>query len=434
VTARRTPQARPARPDVYHEVHRDVVAHHFLLAEEAFMFTALPRRSRPSRRFHGRPIVELLEDRLVLQAGEVIGPGFDLWTTPPPDGTLDSFMNVQLPADFFAPGSLPFDGPVFLQGLPTGPLGRPAGPIYSDVDTVVMRSATGLLEFNRLPGDFAPLGAGPGLGMTDTIVRRAEMAPLLDGPPETVPIELVALSLVSCSPITVSGSDGSTTQWDVRVDVSPAVPQPQGNMTVTKTHANGGTFQSTLPVRPRLTFTKIDPSGGPPTQRVLDTENPEIFIGSGPFVVIEEHDDYARSLGQVALVMPDGSTDTIALRGTSAVRANVVPRGDAVDTDGDGLDQVQTELVSLDLRGTGTVGPVQVRMHPQQRVFGVTEERVNATPNMLDTGPFAAGLALSAFDVFFEVQFGGQVFYTDKPVHLEGSFTRKPVGTDEPFR
>ena len=90
------------------------------------------------------------------------------------------------------------------------------------------------------------------------------MFPLLDGPPETIPIELVALSLVSCNPITVSEPSGPT-PWTVDVSLSPTL-QSTGQMTVTKTHANGGTFQSQLQVYPLFTFTRISDN----THRILD--------------------------------------------------------------------------------------------------------------------------------------------------------------------
>ena len=133
-----------------------------------------PRLPRSSKRRNC--IVEQLEDRLVLQSDFVIPAGFDLWSTPVPDGNSDSYSDVPLPAGFFGPGSEPFESRVCFQGLPTGPLGRPPGSMFSDADTIVMRSPTSQLELNRLPGDFTPLGTGPGLGSTDTIVQRAEIS------------------------------------------------------------------------------------------------------------------------------------------------------------------------------------------------------------------------------------------------------------------
>jgi hypothetical protein len=137
-----------------------------------------------------------------------------------------------IPADFFAPGSEPFTGIINFQGLPLGL------PGMDEVDTVVRRSAD---PFSRSD---------------------------LPGPTEvTVEIELVQLSLVSCSPITVNHSGGSTTQWNVKAELS-ACPPPAGTLTARKTHCNGGTFTSVLNVQPTLTFTRVDDPGD---VKVLDT-------------------------------------------------------------------------------------------------------------------------------------------------------------------
>lgn len=152
--------------------------------------------------------------------GGTVPPGDDCWSTPCDGGTQTTFCDTPIPPDFFAPGSEPFSGVIMLGG--------------------------------RDPS-------------ADTIVRRFD-AMLLDGPPETIPIEIVSLNLVSCQPITVT-IGGSDTQWDVTVD--PSVQSaPQGHMTVTKQHPNGGTFDSFLPVQPRFTFTQV---GNPTNIRILDT-------------------------------------------------------------------------------------------------------------------------------------------------------------------
>ena len=98
-------------------------------------------------------------------------------------GVWDFFANP-IPADFFGPGSLPFDGFVLLEGVPLNP---------------------------ALPDT------------TDTIVRRLTDADFQGGTaPATVPIEMVALQLRSTQPITVEFGDGSTKQcWmDVMIDTS----------------------------------------------------------------------------------------------------------------------------------------------------------------------------------------------------------------------
>ncbi len=166
---------------------------------------------------------------------DAIPAGYDLLET---DSGV-TFDDLDLPAGFFGPGSDPFVGRVFLKG-------------------------TWLDSFD--PDGPGPAPSFPGLLPTDTIVRRVASA----GPifPATIPIEIVELSLVSISPITVTFFGGAVSQpWDVvaEVHVSPVTgavvpPQLPGSMTIRHESAGGGTFDSTLPVTPLLTFREV---GGP---------------------------------------------------------------------------------------------------------------------------------------------------------------------------
>jgi hypothetical protein len=137
-----------------------------------------------------------------------------------------------IPAGFFDPGSEPFFGTVWYQGVP--------------IDAAV-------------------------LGNVDTIVQRPTGPPCLPldppGPCPAVPIEIVALNLVSIEPITVSYPPPEPPQfWDVSIDLS-SVHSPPGIVFANKTHANGGTFDAILPVLPRFTFTRVDE---PYDSRVVD--------------------------------------------------------------------------------------------------------------------------------------------------------------------
>jgi acetyltransferase-like isoleucine patch superfamily enzyme len=143
--------------------------------------------------------------------------GFDLYLTS--GGRVD----LDLPAGFFAPGSDPFQGVVQLAGEPL----QTAGPFEMGLtDTVVRRFDR--IEFGRIP---------------ETVV---------------VPIEIVALNLVSIQPIVVtSNGGGSPTPWDVHVglgDTFDELPEHVGVMRIDRVAPTGGTFDSILPVRPILTF------------------------------------------------------------------------------------------------------------------------------------------------------------------------------------
>ena len=156
---------------------------------------------------------------------------FDLLTTCP-SFAQDTFIEFgagpstpPIPPGFFDPGSDPFVGLVTLGGQPIDEL------LYGNADTIVIRP------------------------------------PIISGPPVTVPIEIVALNLVSVQPITVTYSGGQNPEaWDVHVDLS-VVPSPQGQLATNPTHLNGGTFDATLPVQARLMFVRQSDSA----TVVLDT-------------------------------------------------------------------------------------------------------------------------------------------------------------------
>ena len=99
-------------------------------------------------------------------------------------------------------------------------------------------------------------------------------------------------------------------------------------------------------------------------------------------------------------------TETVDLTGSATIEVRM---GALADTDGDGLEQVQTELVQLDLTGTSTeFGPITINLRdpaldPGERSTGQIEELENTAPGVLDLPPFAPGEATSYFDVFFEL-------------------------------
>ena len=137
-----------------------------------------------------------------------------------------------IPAGFFSTNSDAFAGSVCLEGVPLGM------PEYGDADTLIERTGD---PFDRCT---------------------------IPGPAVAVPIEIVALNLASVAPITVTESGGANpTDWNVAVDLS-SIPSPQGTLTATKTHCNGGIYFNTLPVLPRFTFTQV---GNPAEMRTLDT-------------------------------------------------------------------------------------------------------------------------------------------------------------------
>jgi hypothetical protein len=122
-----------------------------------------------------------------------IGPGFDLFATAP--GTMVFIPNI---------------GNVLLMGVPVGP-------------------------FN-----------------TDTIVQRKQgISPLNVGDTDTIPIELVALSLTSVHPIQIASSF-----FDVFVTLEPNTIS-SGQMTVNHENSGGGTFDSFFDVFFEIKITDV---------------------------------------------------------------------------------------------------------------------------------------------------------------------------------
>jgi hypothetical protein len=111
-----------------------------------------------------------------------------------------------------------------------------------------------------------------GLGNVDTIVRRiTDTSDLGIGDSDTIDIEIVELHLQSIEPFEVH-CGANTYYWMLDVALIPGT-QPIGTMTITKTHDNGGVFDSDLPVIPYLIFTRVDDC--PPTV-VCEGPGPEI--------------------------------------------------------------------------------------------------------------------------------------------------------------
>jgi hypothetical protein len=98
-----------------------------------------------------------------------------------------------------------------------------------------------------------------------------------------------------------------------------------------------------------------------------------------------------------------------------------------MDSDGDGRDQVKTEMVQLELKGYSSLGPVRVNLSNTRPSTGEIEETENATTGVLDVPPFAStGSADSFFDVFFEVTVGDRVLHNDTPVRMQTTILHKP--------
>ena len=151
--------------------------------------------------------------------GTIVPAGFDKFETTANGETYHNFASSKIPADFFGDGSIEYSGTVPLEGVPL--------PNEGDIDTIIERLQS------------VQVG-----GTTGIVMRK--------------------LSLKSINAITVNFDNGTAPQsWNVAVDLSP-LQASTGTMTIEA----GGTFDSTLKVWPRFTFTRNG------VTLVLDTGDP----------------------------------------------------------------------------------------------------------------------------------------------------------------
>lgn len=149
-------------------------------------------------------------------AVDAIPAGADLWHTT--SGiSFTSFSDNPIPADFFCPGSKPFQGTFAMRGEPLAT--RPAGT----------------------------------LGQVDTIVRRLDAASFDRNGEASTRIQVMALSLAG-----VDTFDAGCARY--RVTASLAGDQPTTEMKIVRTTPAGGYYVAPLELNVKLVFTPV--SGG----------------------------------------------------------------------------------------------------------------------------------------------------------------------------
>jgi hypothetical protein len=158
-----------------------------------------------------------------------------------------------------------------------------------------------------------------------------------------------------------------------------------------------------------------------------------------PSFNIVEIDQFEYSSGQIELQLPDGSSERISLGGTStmAVYFEGTTEGLANDDDDDGLDEVPTEIVALNLTGSSSFGNVNMHLHPLVLASGEMEEASNTTTGILDITPFDSGgtwTVDSFFDVYFEIEIGGMTLRTEEPIRWISDITHKPPAPNDIYQ
>ena len=284
-------------PDRY---YRDTNNNRMFDSADARSFGGLPNLANFSLHLRGAP------------DPNIVDPGMDLWQTP---GGGTAFRTFEA-GDILVPG--------FFDYSDDGVTDCTSGIGSSDEYTGTV----------RLIG--TPLLTDPAdLALTDTIVRRTAALVLPPpGTPASTPIQLAALSLASVNPITVTRGGGAHSEsWDMAMCLSD-FPQYPGTLTVSRSSCpdDGGTYTATLPLLPKLIFTRRSPD--PPCTVSLDYGPiglpPILYDGSGhwllnppvPLNLVE--DSFG---GHLVDANCDGILDPVPLPNTSSFRPGVrIPR------------------------------------------------------------------------------------------------------------
>ncbi len=142
-----------------------------------------------------------------------------------------------------------------------------------------------------------------------------------------------------------------------------------------------------------------------------------------------EIDGFPDSVARLTVQHVAGGSETVSLVGPSRMEVYVGALGECEDSDGDGRDDATADLAELALRGYSTLlgSSVCLRKAARERSPGQHEEQVNAAPGLLDVRPFCpAGTCDSFFDVFLEVDVGGQVLRPASPIRIQAVIHYKP--------
>ncbi len=146
--------------------------------------------------------------------------GEDPYTSPCGTFEFGEDGDCDLPEDFFGPGSDPFDGIIAFKGNPS------EGSMFPNADVLITRTMDINIE----------------LGIT-----------------ETVPIEIVQLSLKSTDPIKVTYDGGMTESFfDVFVEIDIGSPST-GTSDITQIDDFGGEFDYDITLQPVFTFVELGP-------------------------------------------------------------------------------------------------------------------------------------------------------------------------------
>ncbi|MFM7070688.1 MAG: GEVED domain-containing protein, partial [Planctomycetota bacterium] len=162
-----------------------------------------------------------------------------------------------------------------------------------------------------------------------------------------------------------------------------------------------------------------------------------IGLDFGGYTSESRNSVYPGTQGQVVLSLPDLSTATLPLVGSSTFKLYVPTNGAAGDFDLNGREEAALELSSLSLRGYSTFGQIDIALQPAAPSTGLAEERTNSTPGVLDLPPFAVSGSVDqqlSFDVLVTITGRGLapvVMRSAMPISLGGTATGFPMAVAE---
>jgi hypothetical protein len=175
----------------------------------------------------------------------------------------------------------------------------------------------------------------------------------------------------------------------------------------------------------------LDAAGRPTGIRIVR----EVHTPNPP----KETDYFSYSQGKINLRLPNGQIERVIVAGPTTVEVCIDDRpgagqGRAADLDGDGLEEVPTEMTQLMLAGNSPLGPVQIMLDPSRPTRGGIEEKVNGTAGVLDLAPFGnRGCANSYFVVHAIIKVGGREYCPRVPLRLEAMICHKPPQPGEAY-
>ena len=201
----------------------------------------------------------------------------------------------------------------------------------------------------------------------------------------------------------------------------------------------GYTLHNQSPVHITGTFLRTPPNPGDHydssgTVSLYNEDNTPIGVNILNFtyypVAIERV--FPHALGLLTLTALSGPVEPILLHGIAIDRLGTDTNGLAEDMDLDGLDQIKTVFVSLDMSGTSSLGKIHLILRsaaksPYLSSEGQMEDMINNTIGILDLPPFTPlGIVHSYYDMYLELRIGAEILHNEEAIHLIGTSFQTP--------